>query len=82
MYDITSFYDKHPGGSEILRKYDGKDATNAFNRARHSAHAKDMMRDYIVIGNTNDIIIEDSIFDRIKLNLHMKIISTSIKHLE
>ena len=69
LYDVTKFYDKHPGGSEILKKYDGKDATTAFKRARHSSHARYMMRAYIDTSDTCEKIVEDSIIDRIKLKL-------------
>ncbi len=30
-FDITSYVDKHPGGASILKKFNGKDATKAFN---------------------------------------------------
>lgn len=31
VFDLTSFLSKHPGGSIILLKYAGKDATDVFN---------------------------------------------------
>lgn len=31
LFDFTSYIDQHPGGSSILRKYNGKDATDIFN---------------------------------------------------
>ena len=30
-FDITSYVDQHPGGASILKKFNGKDATEAFN---------------------------------------------------
>jgi hypothetical protein len=30
VYDVTSFLDAHPGGSSIILKYAGKDATEAY----------------------------------------------------
>jgi len=30
VYDLTSFLDSHPGGSSIVLKYAGRDATEAF----------------------------------------------------
>ncbi|KIJ56594.1 hypothetical protein M422DRAFT_57288 [Sphaerobolus stellatus SS14] len=31
VYDVTQFLPEHPGGSKIILKYAGKDATDAFN---------------------------------------------------
>ncbi len=31
LFDFTSYVDQHPGGSSILKKYNGKDATDIFN---------------------------------------------------
>ncbi|KAF8592453.1 hypothetical protein K439DRAFT_1400272 [Ramaria rubella] len=31
VYDVTDFLPEHPGGSKIILKYGGKDATDAFN---------------------------------------------------
>jgi cytochrome b involved in lipid metabolism len=33
-FDITEYAHKHPGGKKILKKYNNKDATNAFNNVR------------------------------------------------
>ncbi|KAI3631707.1 hypothetical protein MIR68_010180 [Amoeboaphelidium protococcarum] len=38
-YDLTSFLDEHPGGSAIILKYAGKDATKAFD----SVHPLDII---------------------------------------
>lgn len=53
MYNIF----QHPGGSELLMEYAGKDATKAFNRAGHSAEALQDLKIY-EIGELqcNDII--------------------------
>jgi cytochrome b involved in lipid metabolism len=34
-FDMTEFASSHPGGEEILKKYSGKDATDAFYEAGH-----------------------------------------------
>ena len=31
MFDVTRYYDKHPGGKKILLEYNNKDPTEAFN---------------------------------------------------
>lgn len=36
VYDLKGFLDKHPGGSQILLKYAGMDATLAFDDVGHS----------------------------------------------
>ena len=41
VYDFTSFYEGHPGGEEIMLEYAGKDATNAFVKAKHPQYAID-----------------------------------------
>lgn len=33
-FDVTDFLKHHPGGPEIIRKYNGKDATEAFNEIK------------------------------------------------
>ena len=34
QFDVTDMLYKHPGGSAILRKYNGKDATKVFNEVK------------------------------------------------
>lgn len=44
--DVSSFFERHPGGRSILRKYieNGKDCTEAFERVGHSEHAFKLMK--------------------------------------
>lgn len=42
-YDVTSFLDEHPGGSGIILKYAGKDATKAFD----PIHPSDTLTKYL-----------------------------------
>jgi cytochrome b involved in lipid metabolism len=39
VYDLTSFIDKHPGGSQKILPICGKDGTSAFN-SKHSGQTK------------------------------------------
>ena len=43
VYDVTSFLDEHPGGSAIILKYAGKDATKAFD----PIHPSDTLTKYL-----------------------------------
>ena len=42
-YDLTSFVDSHPGGSNLILKYAGKDATEAFV----PIHSSDTLEKYL-----------------------------------
>lgn len=33
LYDVTDFLEAHPGGKEVIAKYDKKDLTESFNEA-------------------------------------------------
>lgn len=48
VFDVTEFKDSHPGGAEIILKYGGKDATDAFEALYHSPRARNMLRDLLV----------------------------------
>lgn len=47
-YDVTAFLQCHPGGEAPLRRYAGRDASEAFHRVRHSMKAKLMMQRFAV----------------------------------
>ena len=50
-FDVTDFLKKHPGGPEIIKKYNGKDATEAFNAIRgHYDGYVDGMLDKMCMG--------------------------------
>lgn len=46
VYDVTAYCesDEHPGGSELILEYAGKECTKVFNDAGHSADAIKEMR--------------------------------------
>ena len=51
VYDITDFVDSHPGGSGILLKYAGRDATEAFEPLhRADTLEKYLAAEYVFIG--------------------------------
>ena len=37
---------KHPGGEEVLKEQNGRDASNAFEDVGHSSDARDLMKQY------------------------------------
>jgi len=43
VYDLTSFLGSHPGGSSIILKYAGQDATHAFE----SIHSSDTLEKHL-----------------------------------
>ena len=47
LYDVTSYIDRHPGGSDKIIKYAGNDATAEFNSI-HSQYAKSILKAFIV----------------------------------
>ena len=55
VYDLTSFLHSHPGGSAILIKYAGKDASRPFDV---SGHPKDIVSklglEHLIVGTLED----------------------------
>lgn len=54
VYNVTSFINQHPGGSQMITNWCGQEATQAFNtqdgNGRHSGRAQQMLGSYF-IGN-------------------------------
>ncbi|CAJ0578128.1 unnamed protein product, partial [Mesorhabditis spiculigera] len=48
VYDVSKFFDEHPGGPEVLMEQIGKDATIPFYDVGHSSDARKMLEDYFV----------------------------------
>ncbi|CAA9991113.1 cytochrome b5, putative [Plasmodium knowlesi strain H] len=47
VYDVTAFLE-HPGGFDVLKEHDGKDATEAFQQIGHSPSAKKLMKKFLI----------------------------------
>ena len=54
VLDVTSYLGHHPGGSSVIQKLAGRDATRAYERARHSRGADMKLADF-AIGPLSDI---------------------------
>ncbi|CAG9531526.1 unnamed protein product [Cercopithifilaria johnstoni] len=48
VYDLTTFLDEHPGGSEVLLRVAGSDATEAYEDVGHSTDARLLKEQYLV----------------------------------
>lgn len=51
VYNVTNFLDQHPGGTDVILPYCGKDATQAFEtqggrRGTHSQSARSLLAQY------------------------------------
>lgn len=53
VYDLTEFLNQHPGGSKIILKYGGKDASRIFN-SLHPIHVLDLLSEDQHIGEMNE----------------------------
>ena len=54
VLDVTAYLGHHPGGSSVIQKLAGRDATKAYERARHSRGADMKLADFS-IGALNDL---------------------------
>lgn len=48
QYDLTRYIDIHPGGRAILLKMNGLDATEEFEKGKHSSKTKRLMAQFRV----------------------------------
>jgi len=53
VYDVTKFYNDHPGGKDPFDQNAGTDASDAFEDVGHSDEAKELMKKYY-IGDLKD----------------------------
>lgn len=49
-FDLTDYASQHPGGETILRKYHGKDATDAFNDVKGHSDAIHLLEELEIPG--------------------------------
>ncbi|KAK3325675.1 FMN-dependent dehydrogenase [Apodospora peruviana] len=55
VYDLTEFAPSHPGGSDILLRYAGRDATSAYNRVHSPSLIKTKLALSKHVGRLDDI---------------------------
>ncbi|EGG04145.1 uncharacterized protein MELLADRAFT_117162 [Melampsora larici-populina 98AG31] len=55
VYDFTTFLDEHPGGSEVILRYAGKDATQAFDNV-HSVNLLNTLNPNQNIGEIEEVL--------------------------
>ncbi|KAL0116998.1 hypothetical protein PUN28_010100 [Cardiocondyla obscurior] len=48
VYDVTDYMQQHPGGSELIEEYAGKDATDGFDDFGHSSDATKILKKYLI----------------------------------
>ncbi|KAM0686300.1 Cytochrome b5 [Conglomerata obtusa] len=48
VYDVASFKERHPGGSQMIEDWMGKDATQVFLNVGHTEHAHNLLKDFYV----------------------------------
>ncbi|CAK9814985.1 Cytochrome b5 [Anthophora plagiata] len=48
VYDCTDFLNSHPGGSDVILEYAGRDATLAFIGTGHSSMARQSLERYLI----------------------------------
>ena len=62
---------KHPGGSAVLLKAGGTDASQAFHAANHGPGATAMMRQYqigtLIPGGYSQMTAEDEVLQKLKI---------------
>ncbi|XP_017782888.1 PREDICTED: cytochrome b5-like [Nicrophorus vespilloides] len=46
VYDVTPYLLEHPGGSELITDWGGKEATKPFEEGGHSSYAKSILVKY------------------------------------
>eukprot|EP00397_Hematodinium_sp_SG-2012_P021912 GEMP01022668.1.p1 GENE.GEMP01022668.1~~GEMP01022668.1.p1 ORF type:complete len:147 (+),score=20.82 GEMP01022668.1:53-442(+) len=46
VLDVKEWFDKHPGGPDVLKGMIGKDATEEFDDVNHSNSAKGMIKEF------------------------------------
>ncbi|XP_022905784.1 cytochrome b5-like [Onthophagus taurus] len=65
VYDVSDYITEHPGGSELVTEYGGKESTKAFDDAGHSTDAKNMLKPYKI----GELAMEDRNQKGVKKNI-------------
>uniref|UniRef100_A0A6P7FDA7 Cytochrome b5 n=1 Tax=Diabrotica virgifera virgifera TaxID=50390 RepID=A0A6P7FDA7_DIAVI len=53
VYDVTEYITEHPGGTDVIKEWAGKDATKEFNNIGHSSDAKNKLKT-LKVGEVNE----------------------------
>ncbi|KAI9168026.1 putative cytochrome b5 [Paramyrothecium foliicola] len=61
VYDITNYFENHPGGDDILVEVLGQDASEAFHEVGHSKEAHEQLRN-LLVGELEAGVEQDSKF--------------------
>ena len=50
LFDVTNYMKEHPGGKKILKKFNKKDATEAFNQVRghHDGYVLGLLDEFCI----------------------------------
>ncbi|WEW55506.1 cytochrome b2 [Emydomyces testavorans] len=59
IWDVTDFVSEHPGGSAIILKYAGRDATQAYS----DSHAPNIIRDNLTPDKLKGVLDQDTVDD-------------------
>jgi cytochrome b5 len=46
VYDVTDYLEEHPGGSEVILEFAGRDAHDLFEDIGHSTEARNQLHRY------------------------------------
>jgi len=66
VYDLTSFLPEHPGGSDIILKYAGRDATKAFDPIHPSDIIEKLLPASVCVGEIDPQEFKNSAIDEPK----------------
>ncbi|KAF9888273.1 hypothetical protein FE257_008843 [Aspergillus nanangensis] len=59
VYDLTTFAPSHPGGSDIIYRYAGRDASNEYNQVHSPSLIRDTLEPQQFIGSVDEPTLEN-----------------------